>query len=153
MPRHTPSTLTRRFRTAVSLTACIIVVAAVAPIASAQGAPGSASGNAGSDSASSGGRGGNPGERMMAALFRGITMTDVQKKSADSIHAAYQWQIAKVIGTTPWITRRDLRQKEMADLRAILAPTQQPAFDKNLDAMRARMMSGGGQRGGGQQPQ
>jgi Spy/CpxP family protein refolding chaperone len=155
MPRHTPSTLTRRFRTTVLLSACIVAAAAVAPVASAQGTPGSAGGNtgsnAGSDSSSPRGRGGNPGARMMEALFQGITMTDVQKKSADSIHAAYQWQIAKVNGTTPWIARRDLRQKEMADLRAVLAPAQQPAFDKNLDALRARMMSGGGQRGGGPQ--
>jgi hypothetical protein len=84
---------------------------------------------------------------MMEALFNGITLTDAQKKTADSIHAAYGWQIAKVTGTTPWITRRDLRQKEMADLRGLLTPAQQPAFDKNLDAIRARMMGRGGRRG------
>jgi hypothetical protein len=80
---------------------------------------------------------------MMEALFNGITLTDSQKKTADSIHAAYQWQIAKVVGTTPWIKRRDLRQKEVADLRGLLAPAQQPAFDKNLDAIRARMNTSG----------
>jgi hypothetical protein len=84
---------------------------------------------------------------MMEALFNGITLTDAQKKTADSIHTAYGWQIAKVTGTTPWITRRDLRQKEMADLRGLLTPAQQPAFDKNLDAIRARMMGRGGRRG------
>jgi Spy/CpxP family protein refolding chaperone len=127
----------------VSCLAMLLATAAAAPSAFAQGTPGSA----GADSGRGGGRGGNPGARMMEVLFSGITMTDVQKKTADSIHAAYQWQISKVTGTTPWITRRDLRQKEMADLRAVLTPAQQPAFDKNLDAIRSRMMDRGGRRG------
>jgi hypothetical protein len=136
----------RRHRAAALLVGCLamfVVTAAAAPAVSAQGTPGS---TAGADSGRGGGRGGNGGARMMEALFNGITLTDAQKKSADSIHAAYQWQIAKVNGTTPWIARRDLRQKEMADLRGMLAPAQQPAFDKNLDAIRARMMGRG--RGG-----
>jgi hypothetical protein len=135
----------RRHRAGALLVGCLAVflaTAAAAPAVFAQGTPGSA----GADSGRGGGRGGNPGARMMEALFNGITLTGVQQKTADSIHAAYQWQIAKVIGTTPWITRRDLRQKEMADLRGLLAPAQQPAFDKNLDAIRARMM-GHGRRG------
>ena len=137
----------RRHRGGALLIACLamcLATAAAAPAAFAQGTPGSA----GADSGRGGGRGGNQGARMMEALFNGITMTDAQKKTADSVHAAYQWQISKVTGTTPWITRRDLRQKEMADLRAVLTPAQQPAFDKNLDAIRARMMErGGGRRG------
>jgi hypothetical protein len=123
----------------IACLAMFLATAAAAPAAIAQGTPGSA----GADSGRGGGRGGNGGERMMGALFNGITLTDAQKKTADSIHAAYQWQIAKVTGTTPWIKRRDLRQKEMADLRGLLAPAQQPAFDKNLDAIRARMMEHG----------
>lgn len=131
----------RRFGGALLIAslAMFLATAGAAPAAFAQGTPGSA----GADSGRGGGRGGNGGERMMGALFNGITLTDAQKKTADSIHAAYQWQIAKVTGTTPWITRRDLRQKEMADLRGLLAPAQQPAFDKNLDAIRARMMGHG----------
>ena len=132
----------RRHRAGALLVGCLAVflaTAAVAPAACAQGTPGSAGG----DSGRGGGHGGNNGARMMEALFNGITLTDAQKKTADSIHAAYQWQIAKVTGTTPWITRRDLRQKEMADLRGVLAAAQQPAFDKNLDAIRARMMTRG----------
>jgi Spy/CpxP family protein refolding chaperone len=133
----------RRHRAGALLIGCLAVflaTAAAAPAVFAQGTPGS---TAGADSGRGGGRGGNPGARMMEALFNGITLTDAQKKTADSIHAAYQWQIAKVTGTTPWITRRDLRQKEMADLRGVLVPAQQPAFDKNLDAIRARMMARG----------
>ena len=137
----------RRYRGGALLVGCLalfLASAAAAAPAFAQGTPGSAGADSGRGGGGGGGRGGNGGgERMMEALFNGITLTDVQKKSADSIHAAYQWQIAKVTGTTPWITRRDLRQKEMADLRAVLTPAQQPAFDKNLDAIRARMMQHG----------
>jgi Spy/CpxP family protein refolding chaperone len=139
-------TRARPHRGGALLVACLalfLVTAAAAPAAFAQGTPGSA----GADSGRGGGRGGNSGARMMEALFNGITTTDAQKKTADSIHASYQWQISKVTGTTPWITRRDLRQKEMADLRAVLTPAQQPAFDKNLDAIRSRMMDRGGRRG------
>lgn len=119
--------------------AMVLATAWAAPAAFAQGTPGSA----GADSGRGGGRGADRGAQMMEALFSGITLTDAQKKTADSIHAAYQWQIAKVAGTTPWITRRNLRQKEAADLRGLLAPAQQPAFDRNLDAIRARMMMHG----------
>jgi Spy/CpxP family protein refolding chaperone len=126
----------------VTCLAVFVASAAAAPAVLAQSTP-----PAGADSGrGGGGRGGN-GARMMEALFNGITLTDAQKKTADSIHTAYGWQIAKVTGTTPWITRRDLRQKEMADLRGLLTPAQQPAFDKNLDAIRARMMGRGGRRG------
>jgi Spy/CpxP family protein refolding chaperone len=126
----------------VTCLAVFVASAAAAPAVFAQSTPPA---SADSGRGGGGGRGGN-GERMMEALFNGITLTDAQKKTADSIHAAYGWQIAKVTGTTPWITRRDLRQKEMADLRGLLTPAQQPAFDKNLDAIRARMM-GRGRRG------
>jgi Spy/CpxP family protein refolding chaperone len=132
----------------VTCLAVFVASAAAAPVVFAQSTPpaGADSGRGGGGGGGGGGRGGN-GERMMEALFNGITLTDAQKKTADSIHTAYGWQIAKVTGTTPWITRRDLRQKEMADLRGLLTPAQQPAFDKNLDAIRARMMGRGGRRG------
>jgi Spy/CpxP family protein refolding chaperone len=129
----------------VTCLAVVVATAAAAPAVFAQGTP-PAGADSGRGGGGGGGRGGN-GERMMEALFNGITLTDAQKKTADSIHTAYGWQIAKVTGTTPWITRRDLRQKEMADLRGLLTPAQQPAFDKNLDAIRARMMGRGGRRG------
>ena len=130
----------------VTCLAVFVASAAAAPAVFAQSTPPAAADSGRSGGGGGGGRGGN-GERMMEALFNGITLTDAQKKTADSIHAAYGWQIAKVTGTTPWITRRDLRQKEMADLRGLLTPAQQPAFDKNLDAIRARMMGRGGRRG------
>lgn len=152
MPRLSRLTSNRLVRTAVPLIVCVLTLAVVAPVALAQDSQGGAGAGMGGDSANSTGRNGDPGARMMTALFRGITLTDTQRKSADSVHAAYQWQIAKVNGTTPWIARRNLRQKEMGDLRAVLTSDQQPAFDRNLDAIRARMMAGG-QRGGGQGPQ
>jgi Spy/CpxP family protein refolding chaperone len=137
------------FRVRALLVTCLAVFvarAAAAPAVFAQSTPAAGADSGRGGGGGGGGRGGN-GERMMEALFNGITLTDAQKKTADSIHTAYGWQIAKVTGTTPWITRRDLRQKEMADLRGLLTPAQQPAFDKNLDAIRARMMGRGGRRG------
>lgn len=152
MPCHAFLSPSRLYHRVAPLVACLIALGGVASSVAAQATPGAAGGNAtgnamGGDSASSTGRNADPGARMMAALFRGITMTDAQKKSADSIHAAYQWQIAKVSTTTPWLARRALRQKEMGDLRAVLASDQQPTFDKNLDMIRSRMA--GNQRGGG----
>jgi Spy/CpxP family protein refolding chaperone len=35
--------------------------------------------------------------------------------------------------------RRELMQKETADIRAVLTPDQQKTFDKNLEDMRSRM--------------
>jgi len=130
----------------VTCLAVLVASAAAAPAVFAQSTPPAGADSGRGGGGGGGGRGGN-GERMMEALFNGITLTDAQKKTADSIHTAYGWQIAKVTGTTPWITRRDLRQKEMADLRGLLTPAQQPAFDKNLGAIRARMMGRGARRG------
>jgi Spy/CpxP family protein refolding chaperone len=79
------------------------------------------------------------GQRMFAALFQGITLTDAQQKQVDSIRAAYRPQIQSAERDQ----RRDLMRKESADFRTILTPDQQTTYDKNLADMRSRMSSGG----------
>jgi Spy/CpxP family protein refolding chaperone len=101
--------------------------------------------------AAGGGGGGGGGGRMMTALFDGITLTDAERKTVDSIRSSYQPQMEQLRsqgqGSRPQM--RDLMQKEMADFRGALTPDQQSAFDKNREAMQARMQQGGGAGGGG----
>jgi Spy/CpxP family protein refolding chaperone len=100
----------------------------------------------GGGAGSGGGRG-----RMVTALFEGITLADAQQKSVDSIRAVYQPQMEQLRGQGPGSRpqMRDLMQKQTADLRSVLTADQQATFDKNRDAMRARMSQGGGTGGGG----
>jgi len=123
-----------------SAVACLIALMTTASLASAQ-SPTGAAGTRPSDTATSEAAGGDPVARMMPGLFHDITLTDVQKKSADSILAAYQWKVAKITGMGPRLQRLDLRHKEVDDLRTILTPAQQPTFDKNREAIRARAMA------------
>jgi len=88
-----------------------------------------------------GGGGGRGGGRM-AALFNGITLTDAQQKQVDSIRTAYQPQMQSA--GQDRAARRDLMQKQTADLRSVLTSDQQTTFDKNLADMRSRMGAGGG---------
>jgi hypothetical protein len=113
---------------------------ASAPLASAQGSTGAA-GTRSNDTATSEAAGGDPVGRMMPGLFHDVTLTDAQKKSADSILAAHQWKVAKITGMSPRLRRLDLRHKEVDDLRTILTPAQQPTFDKNREGIRARAMA------------
>ena len=91
---------------------------------------------------------------MMAAMFEGITLSDVQKKSVDSIRTSYQPQMAQLRSQLPGSRPQmhDLMQKETADFRNVLTPDQQTTFDKNVAAMRAHRDSlrgpgGPGERG------
>jgi Spy/CpxP family protein refolding chaperone len=90
---------------------------------------------------------------MMAALFDGITLTDAERKSVDSIRATYQPQMEELRSQGPSSRpqMRSLMQKETGDFRALLTSDQQSVFDKNVAAMQARMENrqGGGQGGGG----
>ncbi len=88
-----------------------------------------------------GGGGGDRGSRMMAALFQGITLSDAQQKQVDSIRAAYRPQMQSAGQDRG--ARRDLMQKETADMRTVLTSDQQSTFDKNLADMRSRMGGGG----------
>ena len=87
--------------------------------------------------------------RMSERLFKDITLTDAQKTQTDSILAAYRPQMQALgpmrggDGAQPdsasMIKRRELMTKEYADLRTVLTPEQQTAFDKNVTEMRERM--------------
>ena len=98
---------------------------------------------------------GGGGSRMMAALFEGITLSDAQKKTVDSIRTAYQPQMAQLRSQMPGSRpqMRDLMHKETADFRTVLTPDQQVTFDKNLAAMQERMQQGKMGASGGGNPQ
>ena len=132
-----------RLQTVVVAALVALVATAARPmIASAQDAGGAQGG---------GGRGG----RMMAALFEGITLTDAERKSVDSIRTVYQSQMQQARSSGDRSQMRDLQQKQNGDFRNVLTPDQQTTFDKNLATMRSRMQGtrGGGAAGGGGTPQ
>ena len=86
---------------------------------------------------SQGGRG-----RQMEMLMQGITLTDAQKASVDSIGQVYRAQMPPMQQGTPpdSATRAKMmavRQQQFAAVRAVLTPDQQKTFDKNLEEMRA----------------
>ena len=99
--------------------------------------------------AQSGGMEGGGRGRMSERLFKDITLTDAQKTQTDSILAAYRPQMQALgpmrgsDGAQPdsasMAKRRELMVKEYADLRTVLTPEQQKAFDKNVTEMRERM--------------
>lgn len=89
-------------------------------------------------------QGGGGQGRGMQMLMQGITLTDKQKASVDSIEAAYRAQMpARTPGQQMDSTARakmmETRQKQYADIRKVLTPDQQKTFDKNLEDMRANM--------------
>jgi len=98
-----------------------------------------------------GGPGGGGRGRMMQAMFEGIDLSDAQRKSIDSIRTSYQPQFEQMRGQgeSARPQMRELMQKQTADIRSVLTPDQQKTFDKNREAMRARMQQMGGMRGGG----
>ena len=89
------------------------------------------------------GGGGGQG-RGMQRVMEGITLTDTQKASVDSIQQAFRAQMpAMTPGTPPdsaaRAKRMEVMQKQYAAIRAVLTPDQQKVFDKNLADMRANM--------------
>ena len=92
------------------------------------------------------------GNRMTEMLLRGITLGAAQQKQVDSVAAAYRAQMpAFTPGTPPSpedrAKRRELMQKQQADIRALLTADQQKTFDANVAEMRARMRQRGGPPG------
>ena len=92
------------------------------------------------------------GNRMTEMLLRGITLSAAQQKQVDSVAAAYRAQMpAFTPGTPPSpeerAKRRELMQKQQADIRALLTADQQKTFDANVEEMRARMQRRGGPPG------
>lgn len=89
-----------------------------------------------------GGQGG--GGRGMQMLMEGITLTDAQKASVDSIGQVYRAQMPPMQQGTPpdsatRAKRMEIAQKQYAAVRTVLTPDQQKIFDKNLETMRANM--------------
>lgn len=95
--------------------------------------------------AQGGGGGGQGGRgRQMEMMMQGITLTDAQKASVDSIGQAFRAQMpAMTPGTPPdsatRAKRTEVMQKQSAAIRAVLTPDQQKVFDKNVETMRANM--------------
>jgi len=90
-----------------------------------------------------GGGQGGPG-RGMQMLMEGITLTDVQKASVDSIGQAYRAQMPPMTQGTPpdsatRAKRMEVMQNQYAAVRTVLTADQQKVFDKNLETMRANM--------------
>lgn len=84
------------------------------------------------------------GGRQMEMLMQGITLTDVQKASVDSIVQAYRAQMpAFTPGQPPdsaaRAKRMEVMQKQNAAIRAVLTTEQQTTFDKNVETMRQNM--------------
>ncbi len=134
--------LTGQLRAAVTSALVALAATAALPLIAQAQAP-----------AGQGMGGGGGGGRMMAAMFEGITLSDVQQKSVDSIRTAYQPQMQELRSQGPGSRpqMRDLMKKETTDFRGILTPDQQSSFDKNVAAMQERMQQG--KMGGGGNPQ
>ena len=93
--------------------------------------------------AQGGGGQGGPG-RGMQRLMEGITLTDAQKASVDSIGQAFRAQMPPMQQGTPpdsatRAKRMEVMQKQYDAVRGILTPDQQKIFDKNFEAARANM--------------
>ena len=80
------------------------------------------------------------GARMMEMLMKGITLSDAQKVQVDSIQATFAKDMPQFTpGSPPSPEDREkmmaIRQKQNAEIRAVLTDDQQPIFDKNLAEM------------------
>lgn len=108
-----------------------------------------------STAAAQGGQGGGQGmtpeqrqQRQNEMLFKGITLTDVQKAKVDTIQVKAREAQAALMqagGMQDPANREKMmanRTKQMADIRAVLTAEQQVIFDKNV----AEMPQGGGRR-------
>lgn len=88
------------------------------------------------------GRGGSMGGK----LLEGITLTEAQKEQAKVIREKYVPQLVQLrkaeqaVGRPDEATRAqmaDLKNKQAAELRAILTADQQVIFDRNMAAMKS----------------
>lgn len=71
--------------------------------------------------------------QMQAMMFEGITLTDAQTKSRDSIQTAYQGKMQAAARED----RMALREEQQKAIRALLTADQQKVYDANLEKMRA----------------
>ena len=110
-------------RRALRTTLALVAVATVSAVAGAQ--------------PPAGGQGGGRGN-MQQMLFEGITLTDAQKKSIDSVQTAAR---AKVEAGED---RRAVMQAQRDAVRGLLTDDQKKTYDANMEKMRANMRRPGG---------
>jgi Spy/CpxP family protein refolding chaperone len=89
-------------------------------------------------------RPGQFGQRRMARLLQGITLTDQQKAQVDSITAKYRAMMpAFTPGAPPdSVTRakfREINQQQDSTIRTVLTAEQQKVWDANVAEMRSRV--------------
>jgi Spy/CpxP family protein refolding chaperone len=95
--------------------------------------------------AQGGGGGGQGGRgRMMERLMTGITLTDAQKTTVDSIAQAARAQMPPFTPGQPpdsaaQAKRMEVMAKQNDAIRKVLTPDQQKIFDKNVEDMKAQM--------------
>lgn len=142
----------RRVRALLLAPAAVLLAAAARPLVAQPPAGGPPAGGPGA-----GGRGAG---MMRAMLFEGITLTDAQRATIDSMQAASRERMmARMQGGPPAddaarAARRQEMQQEMQKdrdaMRALLTADQQKAFDANVakmaERMRERAQGGGGPR-------
>jgi hypothetical protein len=81
-------------------------------------------------------------------LFKGITLSKTQSDSISKLNAAQEAQMKALFdsfnGQRPdsagRVKMRTLRERQAAQLRAVLTDSQKPIYDKNVAAIRAVMM-------------
>lgn len=90
-------------------------------------------------------------------LFRGITLSAAQKQQVDSIRARHREEMRALRDSSGGDRQamrgkmRDIMERHVAEVRAILTPDQQRVFDQNVAQMRQHMrehMRDSGGRGG-----
>ena len=118
---------TARLRRALRTTLALAAVATVSAVAGAQPPAGGPGGGAG--------RG-----NMQQMLFEGITLTDAQKKSIDSVQTAFREKAQAGAGED----RRALMQQQRDAVRGLLTDDQKKVYDANMEKMRANMRRPGG---------
>lgn len=86
-------------------------------------------------------------ERQNGRMFKGITLSEMQKKTIDSIQTAGRtamqgmmkaggmMQADSMRDTTNRGHMMEMRRKQRADIRAVLTAEQQTIYDKNLAEM------------------
>lgn len=79
------------------------------------------------------------------ALFQGIDLSDAQRQQIKEVRARYrdQWKaLHDKSGSDRQALRterRQLMERQTADIRALLTPDQRRTFDQNMKQLRARM--------------
>ncbi len=88
--------------------------------------------------------GGGRGQGGMRMLFEGITLTDAQQKSIDSLNTAFR---EKMQAAGQGGDRRAMMEERTKAIKTILTPEQAKVYDANVEKMRAsRPGAGAGTR-------